>query len=311
MSFKDKKNTTLDPSANPFQTLGEASPDPLSMAGGPRPSIVVESRAPTPSLFTAGTAPMSTGAAPRSIFSTANPPTANPPTANPPTAKHPRSDTSYLPGFPAFNFLTNTETIMSYWVERFASVAAAQDNYTMDTLVKTIAGFFTEIQYDYLTRAQTAEVHYTRLERECARTRDSLRHLERRHSSDVSPTPRPKPTAPEAATVPAATHTQAPKPIQPPALPLWSQVAGRKAKKPSSPPTAKTPQSAPHPVTTSLASSRPPPQTILPVLPRANGFLISLSNLPLPCTPGTRNTTPNPTKRNEKLHIATKKPHHV
>ena len=40
------KNTTLDPSANPFQALGEASPDPLSVAGGPRSFVVVESWAP-------------------------------------------------------------------------------------------------------------------------------------------------------------------------------------------------------------------------------------------------------------------------
>ena len=247
MSSKDKKNTTLDPSANPFQTLGEASSDPLSMAGGPRPSVVVESRVPTPSLFTAGAAPMSTAAAASSIFST----------ANPPTAKRPHSDTSYLPCYPAFNFLTNKETITSYWVGHFALAAAAQENPTMDTIVTTIAGFFTEIKYDYLTRAQTAEVHYTQLERDCARTRDSLRHLERIQSSDVSPTPTPKPAAPQAGTVQAAIHTPAPKPIHPPALLLWSPVAGRKAKKPAPPPTATMPQSAPHPATTPPASSPP------------------------------------------------------
>ena len=241
------KNTTLNPSANPFQVLGEASPDPLSMAGGPRPSVVVESWAPTHSLFAAGATPMTTGAAAGSIFST----------ANPPTAKCPRRDTSYLPGFPAFNFLTNKETITSYWVGCFALAAAAQENPTMDTLVTTIAGFFTEIQYDYLTRAQAAEVHCTQLERECARTCDSLRHLERTQSSDASPTPTPKPAATQAATVPAAPHTQAPKPIYPPALPLWSQVAGRKVRKPTPPSTAKAPQSAPHLATTPPASSPP------------------------------------------------------
>ena len=138
MASKGKKNTTLDPSANPFQTMAEASPGPLSVPGVPRPSVVVESQAPTPSLFVASTPPISTGAAASSIFST----------AYPPTAKRPRSDTSYLPGFPTFNFLTNKETITSYWVEGFASAAAAQENPTMDTLVTTIAGFFTEIQYD-------------------------------------------------------------------------------------------------------------------------------------------------------------------
>ena len=37
-----RKNITPDPSANPFEGFGEASPDPLSVAGGPRPSVVVE-----------------------------------------------------------------------------------------------------------------------------------------------------------------------------------------------------------------------------------------------------------------------------
>ena len=215
MPSKGKKNTTLDPSANPFQALGEASPDPLSVVGGPRPHVVVESWAPTPSLFSAGATPMTMGAAASSIFS---------------TAKRPRSDTSYLPGFPAFSILTNKETITSYWVGPFASAAAAQENLTMDTLVTTIAGFFTEIQYNYLTRAQTADVHYTRLERDCSRTCDSLCHLERAQSSDASPTPTPKPAAPQAATVLAAPHTQAPKPIHLPALPLWSQVHQQKIK---------------------------------------------------------------------------------
>ena len=155
MSSKGKKNTTLDPSANPFQTLGEASPDPLSVAGGPKPAVVVELRAPTPSLFTAGAAPMSTGAAASSIFST----------VNNPTAKRPHSDTSYLPSFPTFNFLTNKETITSYWLGRFPSAAAAQENPTMDTLVTTIAGFFTEIQYDYLTRASSVSVTTTAKEK--------------------------------------------------------------------------------------------------------------------------------------------------
>ena len=151
MPSRGKKNTTLDPAANLFQALGEASPDPLSMAGGPRPPVVVELLVPTPSLFSAGAALMTTAAATSSIF----------PTANPPTAKRLCSHTSYLPGFPSFNFHTNKETIPSYWVGCFASAAAAQENPTMDTLVTTIAGFFTEIQYDYLTRAQTAEVQYT------------------------------------------------------------------------------------------------------------------------------------------------------
>ena len=268
MPSKGQKNTNLDPSANPFQALGEASPDPLSVAGGPRLPAVVESRAPTPSLFSAGAAPMTTGAAASSIFST----------ANPLIAKCPRSDTSYLPGFPAFNFLTNKETITSYWVGRCASAAAAQENTTMVTLVTTIAGFFTEIEYDYLTRAQAAEAHYTRLERDCSCTRDGLGHLERTQSSDASPTPTPKPATTQAATVPGAPHTQDPKPIHPPALPLWSQVAGRKERRPAPPTTAKAPQSVPQPATTP-ASSPPQAKTLTHT---ERHLLIRRDRFPLP-----------------------------
>ena len=127
------KNTTLDPSANPFQTLGEASPDPLSVAGGPRPSVVVESRAPTPSLFGASPSPFIGGGVGPIPFA-----------ANPPTAKRPRSDTTYLPGF------TSETDPKSYWVQRFTAAAAARENPNMDTLVTTIAGFLAEIQADYL-----------------------------------------------------------------------------------------------------------------------------------------------------------------
>ena len=128
-----RKNTTLDPSANPFRALGEASPDLLSMAGGPRPPVVVESR--TPSLFGASPSPFTgEGAGPLPFA------------ANPPTAKHPRSDTSYLPGF------TSESDPKSYWVQRFAAAAAAQENPSMDALITTIAGFLAEIQADYLAR---------------------------------------------------------------------------------------------------------------------------------------------------------------
>ena len=109
-----RKNTTLDPSANPFQALGEASPDTLSVAGGPRPSVVVESWAPTPSLFGASPSPfLGGGIGPIPLV------------ANPPTAKCPRSDTTYLPGF------TNETDPKSYWVQRFAAAAAAQENPNM------------------------------------------------------------------------------------------------------------------------------------------------------------------------------------
>ena len=130
-----RKNTTLNPSANPFQALGEASPDPLSVAGGPRPPIVVESRAPTPLLFGASPSPFTGGGAGPLPFA-----------ANPPTEKRPCSNTSYLPGF------TSKTDPKSYWVQLFAAAAAAQENPNMDTLVTTIAGFLAEIQADYLTQ---------------------------------------------------------------------------------------------------------------------------------------------------------------
>ena len=131
-----RENTTLDPSANPFQALGEAFPDPLSVAGGHRRSVVVESRAPTPSLLGASPSPFTgRGAGPLPFA------------ANPPTAKRPRSDTSYLPGF------TSETDPKSYWVQRFAAAAAAQENPGMDALVTTIAGFLAEIQANLVPRA--------------------------------------------------------------------------------------------------------------------------------------------------------------
>ena len=119
-----RKNTTLDPSANP-----------LSVAGGPRPSVVVESRALTPSLFGGSPSPFTGGGAgPLPIA------------ANPPRAKCPRSDTSYLPGF------TSETDPKSYWVQRFAAAAAAQENPRMDALVTTIARLLAKIQADYLAQ---------------------------------------------------------------------------------------------------------------------------------------------------------------
>ena len=147
MPPKGKKNTTIDPSASPFQALGEASPDPLSMTGGPRPSVVVELQAPTPSLFGARASPSFTGAAASSLFST----------ANPLTAKRPRSDTTYLPGF------TSKTDPKSYWIQRFAAPAAAQENPSMDTHVTTIARFLADIQADYLAQTDKlrSDIEYT------------------------------------------------------------------------------------------------------------------------------------------------------
>ena len=158
-----RKNTTLDPSANPFQTLGEASPDPLSVAGGPRPSVVVESRAPTPSLFGASPSPFIGGGVGPIPFA-----------ANPPTAKRPRSDNTYLPGF------TSETDPKSYWVQRFTAAAAAQENPNMDTLVTTIAGFLAEIQADYLARTDRLQSAIKYTESSGRKTHQGLQRLETR-----------------------------------------------------------------------------------------------------------------------------------
>ena len=200
------KNTTLDPSANPFQALGEASPDPLSVVGGPRPSVVVESRAPTPSLFGASPSPFTGGGAGPLPFA-----------ANPPTAKHLRSDTSYLPGF------TSETDPKSYWVQRFAAAAATQENPSMDALVTMIARFLAEIKANYLAQTDKlrSAIEYT--ESLGRHTHQGLNRLETQMHSlhQESPTPTPKPTSPaEAGPAPAAPHILAPKPTRPPAVPL-------------------------------------------------------------------------------------------
>ena len=233
------KNTTLDHSANPFETLGEASPDPLSVAGGPRPPVVVESRAPTPSLFGASPSPF-TGEGVGPI----------PLAANPPAAKRPRSDTTYLPGF------TSETDPKSYWVQRFASSAAAQENPNMDTLVTTIAGFLAEIQADYLARTDKLQSAIEYTESSGRKTHQGLQRLETQVPSlhQKSPTPIPKTTSsPKGgpASAPAAPHIQAPKPTRPPVVPLWSQVVGKKAKKPAPPPPVKEPHTAPTAATSS------------------------------------------------------------
>ena len=244
MPSKGKKNTTLDPSANSFQALGEASPDPLSRMGGPRPSVVVESRASTPSLFGAGVTPSFTGAAASNLFST----------ANPPTAIRPRSDTTYLPGF------TSETDPKSYWIQRFAAAAAAQENPSMDTLVTTIAGFLAEIQADYLAQTDKLRSDIEHTESSGCRTRQGLKRLETRMRSLYleSPTPTPKPTSPAGGVpAPAAANIQALKPTRPPAVLLWSQIASKKAKKPAPPPRARAPHHAPPAATSSPSASSP------------------------------------------------------
>ena len=240
-----RKNTTLDPSANPFQTLGEASPDPLSIAGGPRPSFVVESRAPTPSLFGASPSPFVGGGAGSLPFA-----------ANTPTAKRSCSDTTYLPGF------TSETDPKSYWVQRFAAAAAAQENPSMDALVTTIAGFLAEIQPDYLARTDKLQSAIEYTESSGRKTHQGLQRLETwvRSLHKESPSPTPKPTSSaESGHAPAAPHIQAPKPTRPPVVPLWSQVAGKKAKKPAPPPPTKAPHTAP-PAATSSPSAPPASQ---------------------------------------------------
>ena len=240
-----RKNTTLDPSANPFQALGEASPDPLSVAGGHRPSVVVESQAPTPSLFGASPSPFTKGGAGPLPFA-----------AKPPTPKRPHSDTSYLPGF------TSETDPKSYWVQRFAAAAAAQENPSMDALVTTIARFLAEIQADYLAQMDKLCSAIEYKESSGRRTHQGHNTLQTRMRSlhQESPTPTPKPTSPaEAGPAPAAPHILAPKPNCPPAVPLWSQVACKKAKKPALPPPTKAPHTAP-PVATSSPPALPSSQ---------------------------------------------------
>ena len=245
--------------------MGEASPDPLSVAGGPRPSVVVESRAPTPSLSVASHSPFTGGGAGPLPFA-----------ANPPTAKRPRRDTSYLPGF------TGERDPKSYWVQRFAAEAAAHENPSMDALVTTIARFLAEIQANYLAQTDKlrSAVEYT--ESSDRLTHQGLNRLETRMCSlhQESPTPTPKPTSPaEAGPAPPAPHILAPKPTPPPAVPLWSQVAGRKAKKPAPPPPAKAPHTAPPAATSSPPA--PPATQVKEMTHRERRLLIKRDGSPL------------------------------
>ena len=186
------KNTTFDPSANPSQALREASPDPLTMAGGPRPSVGVESQAPTPLLFGTGSSPFTGGGTGTYPFA-----------ANTPTAKRPRSNTTYLPGF------TSERDPKSYWVQRFAAAAAAQEHPSMDTLITTIAGFHAEIQADYLARTDKlrSDVKYTEFSGRCTYQGLIRFEMRARFLHQESPTPTPKPTSPaEGGPAPAAPH---------------------------------------------------------------------------------------------------------
>ena len=237
-----RKKTTLDPSANPFQALAEASPDPLCMVGGPRPSVVVELRAPTPSLFGASPSPFTGGGAGPLPFA-----------ANPPRAKRPRSDTCYLPGF------TSETDPKADWVQQFAAAAAAQENSSMDALVTTIVGFLAEIQADDLAQTDKlrSAIEYT--ESSARRTHQGLNRLQTRIPSlhQESPTPTPKRTSPtESGPAPAAPHIQAPSPL----AHLWSPSGHRlRARRQRSPPH--------HSLRRRHTLCHPSPPTLLPPRP--------------------------------------------
>ena len=95
-----------------------------------------------------------------------------------------------------------------------------------------------------------------------------------------SPIPTPKPTSPaEAGPAPAAPHVLAPKPTRPPVVPLWSQVAGRKVKKPAPPPPAKAPHTAPPAATSSPPA--PPASQAKEITHRERRLLIRRDGSPL------------------------------
>ena len=145
-------------------------------------------------------------------------------------------------------------------MQRFAAAAAAQENPSMDTLVTTITGSLAKIQADYLAQTDKlrSDIEYT--ESSGRRTHQGINRLETRMCSlhQESPAPTPKPTLPaQDGPAPAAQNIQAPKPTCPPAVTLWSQVAGKKAKGPAPPPPAKAPQHAPPPAIPSAPASTP------------------------------------------------------
>ena len=129
----------------------------------------------------------------------------------------------------------------------------------MDALITTIAGFLAEIQANYLVQTDKLRCAIEYTESSGHRTDQGLNKLEAQMRSlhQEYPTPTPKAASPaEAGPEPPAPHLLAPKPTRPPAVPLWSQVAGKKAKKPAPPPPAKAPHTAPPP----LLPPRPRPR---------------------------------------------------
>ena len=152
----------------------------------------------------------------------------------------------------------------------------------MDTLVTTIAGFLAEIQDDYLARTDNLQSAIEYTDSSGRKTHQGLQRLETRvHSiNQASRTPTPKPTSSaESGPAPAAPHIQAPKPTQPPVVPLWSQVVGKKAKKPALPQPAKAPHTAPPAATSSPPA--PPQSQAKEITHRECRLLIKRNGTPL------------------------------
>ena len=113
-------------------------------------------------------------------------------------------------------------------------------------------------------------------------THQGLQRLETGlHSlNQESPSPTPKPTSSaQIGPAPAAPNLQAPKPTRPPVIPLWSQVAGKKAKMPAPRPPTKAAHTAP-PFATSSASA-PPTSQAREITHRERRLLIKRDGTPL------------------------------
>ena len=91
-----------------------------------------------------------------------------------------------------------------------------------------------------------------------------------------------RPRYTKAVPAPAAPHILAPKPTRPPAVPLWSQVAGKQVKKPAPPPPAKVPHTAP-PTATSSPLAQPAAQ-VKEITHRERRILIKRDGTPLSST---------------------------
>ena len=152
----------------------------------------------------------------------------------------------------------------------------------MVALVTTIAGYLAEIQAHYLAQTDKLRSVIEYNEYSGRRTHQGLNRLETRMRSlhQECSTPTPKPTSPtERGPAPAAPHIQVPKPTRPPVVPLWSKVAGKKAKKPAPLQPAKAPHTAP-PVATSAPPALPQSQA-KEITNRERRLLIKRDGTPL------------------------------